>query len=156
MNVNINDAIIARLKELYQEDRNARRFLDKAASRQREASATSIERIMVHCETDSRADAVKLAKQFEAIECAEFIVGRRGAPSRLEWKYSLISLGRSAAGEVDELQSVSDTAELDEGSKDTNDPSNDFVDTLSIGQAKERLAKSLGIPVSTIEITIKA
>lgn len=154
MNRDINDMVVEDIKRLYAGDADARAFLDRAASRQRDASATSIDRIMTACEL-TRADAVRLAKRFEEIGCAEFIVGRRGALSRVEWRFSLISLGKIASGETTELESVGGDAEPDENTPDTKE-FEQAAGSLSLREAKEGLARSLGVPVANIEITVKA
>ena len=154
----MSNDIAQRVKQLYAEDANARIFLDKAASRQRDASITSVDRI-VGLLGLSRAEAVRLAKKFDDIGCADFIVGRHSAPSRIRWHFSLISLGKIGSGELAELEAVGRDAEPDDDTATSGAgpaPVPPETPDLSLNEAKERLSRSLGVPVANIEIIVKA
>jgi hypothetical protein len=159
MNDLISDSVISKVRELYANDEDAQRLFDWAASRERDAAATSIERIMYVTETNRR-EAVELAKKLEAAGCGYFVVGRRGQRSRFEWSYSLIGLGQVAAGEATELSEVATTAvDADEDQDDEAPVGKAEVAkglTLSIQEAKEAIARSLKVPVSSIEIIVRA
>ncbi|MGH6779886.1 MAG: hypothetical protein ACRECL_18060 [Bradyrhizobium sp.] len=43
------------------------------------------------------------------LDLARFVVGRRGQPSRLQWKFTLKSIAAAARGEADTLDAISQT-----------------------------------------------
>jgi hypothetical protein len=98
------------LRALYSADENARALFDWAVDRQRDVSGTTVDRI---CEITAanRNSAVELAKKLDEIGCADFVVGRRGAKTRLEWKFSLKELGNVAAGHSNQLSPQEDSDE---------------------------------------------
>ena len=153
--------LVASLKKLYATSPPARDWLDHAAGRKRDAQASSIERLMAVCDV-GRADAVSLARQFDEIACADFKVGRRGQKSRLEWRYSLTSLGKAASGETESLDQIdrdADEMEDDDAAEsseaDQSPPSPQSAARLVL-KAKEALSRDLGIPMGSIEIIIRA
>ncbi|MHB8357743.1 MAG: hypothetical protein ACYDDQ_13755, partial [Vulcanimicrobiaceae bacterium] len=88
-----------------------------------------------------------------------FVVGRRGAPSRVEWTVSLKSIGRTAIGQAAALESVdpelvAETVDIADLKKE--EAAVTGSQTLSINEAKKRLAASLGVSPEAIEITIRA
>jgi hypothetical protein len=91
------------LRQLYTENVVARAFLDHAAQRERDMSETSvdrIEKILREREIDvTRADVVALFQRLSELGCGQFIIGRRGRPSRIAWSVSIASVGRAAVGE---------------------------------------------------------
>lgn len=146
------------LRELFEEDPGAREFLKWASERQNDAARTSIDRLEQKAGVDRRK-AIELAKQFDRLGCGRYIIGRRGAPSRIEWTFSLKSIGRAAVGETAALEKVDpelvaesadlvDLAKEDAGSAESG--------RLSIAEAKRRLAITLGVNPEAIEITIRA
>jgi hypothetical protein len=146
------------LKELYEEDAGARRFFQWAAERQNDAAQTSIERVEQKAGVDRRK-AIEMARQLEDLGCGRFVMGRRGAPSRIEWNVSLKSIGRAAIGQSVTLETVdpelvAETADLTEAKKEESATLD--TGTLSIAEAKRRLAASFGVPPEAIEITIRA
>ncbi len=146
------------LKELFEEDPGARRFFQWAAERQNDAAQTSIARLEQKAGVDRRK-AIELARQFEDLGCGKFVMGRRGAPSRIEWSVSLKSIGRAAIGQSATLETVDpelvdETADLAEMKKEES-PAPD-AGALSIAEAKRRLAASFGVSPEAIEITIRA
>lgn len=150
------------IKGLYRSDPSARRLFEHAAARQRDARASTIEQVMAVCDI-ARADAVSLARQLQNAGCGEFRIGRRGSHSRIEWRYSLISLGQAASGESEDLEQPDREAlELEHnGASDsaTKDmPASRIQSTgtaMTIAEAKNGLSVAFGVPVSAVEITIK-
>lgn len=146
------------LRELYDEDAGAKEFFQWAAERQNDAAQTSIDRLAQKAGIDRRK-AIELAKQLERLGCGTFVVGRRGAPSRIEWTVSLKSIGRTAIGQAAALESVdpelvAETVDIADLKK--ADAVATASETLSISEAKKRLAASLGVSAEAIEITIRA
>ena len=105
MNTSVNSTMSEGLRELYEEDSGAREFLKWASGRQNDAARTSIDRLEQKAGVDRRK-AIELAKQFDRLGCGRYIIGRRGAPSRIEWQFSLKSIGRAALGEGGTLETV--------------------------------------------------
>jgi hypothetical protein len=145
--------MIADLKEMYETDEAARIFFDWAALRRNDATSTSIDLLAQKADTDPRA-AREIAKQLAEIGCGDFVVGRRGAKSRIVWTVSLKSIGKAAAGRSGEIEPVD--SELFEDSADLNDGgSATAASTFTIAEAKLRLAASLGVRPEAIEITVR-
>ena len=96
MNDNFQPATVQAVQTLYDQNPHAKQLFDWTASLQRDATATTIDRISQVLEI-SRKAAVSLAQQLDDAGCGEFVVGRRGSPSRFEWAYSRVSLGQVAA-----------------------------------------------------------
>lgn len=157
MNSDIKTEVIMAVRALYRSDQLAQRFFDWSASCERDATETSIERIASKVKVP-RADAVALARRLEETNCGEFVVGRRGQPSRFVWFYSRIKLGQAAAGELSEIGQPEDPiSEADNSDLADVGLANEITSPpLSISEAKRALARSLGIPEANIEITIKA
>ncbi|MGH7737784.1 MAG: hypothetical protein ACREMP_07955 [Candidatus Tyrphobacter sp.] len=144
------------LRDLFEEDLGAREFLKWASERQNDAARTSIDRLEQMAGIDRRK-AIELAKQFDRLGCGRYIIGRRGAPSRIEWEFSLKSIGRAAVGEAGALETVDPELVADSAEdlkKEDAVPADS--DGLSIAEAKRRLAITLGVKSEAIEITIHA
>lgn len=158
MNSGVNSAMGEGLRELFEEDPGAREFLKWASERQNDAARTSIDRLEQKAGVDRRK-AIELAKQFDRLGCGRYIIGRRGAQSRIEWAFSLKSIGRAAVGEGGALETVdpelvAESADLADLAKE-DAPSPESVG-LSIAEAKRRLGITLGVNPEAIEITIRA
>jgi hypothetical protein len=154
MNQVIDLHVEKKIRQLYAENSAAQFFFDWCADRVRDARETKIERIMAIAGI-SRSEAVNLAKKLEEAGCGDFVVGRRGSPSRFAWKHSRISLGRVAQGDADEIEDWVNPVDEDE------EPILPYETELShqgltIAQAKALLANSLGVEASQIEINIRA
>lgn len=150
MNYDVKDTVKIAIVDLYKMNENARNLFDLNAKRERDASSTSIDSLTWKLKI-SRGEAVALARDLESAGCGEFKNGRRGSPSRLEWAYSCILLGKAAAGEQVQLEEPEDPQDEDfEIVSDIGDAG------LTISEAKSAIAVRLGIAPSQIEITIKA
>jgi hypothetical protein len=145
------------LEALYTRDEGARAFFAWAANRKNDAVETNVDRISNVIQS-SYSEARDLAKRLCEIGSGDFIIGRKGWKSRIRWKFSLRSLGQAARG---------DNVELEEVDQDLVDETRDQVEIVSssdgatskkltISEAKQRLAESLGVSPESIEITIKA
>lgn len=158
MNGSVNRPMSEGLRELYEEESGAREFLKWASERQNDATRTSIDRLEQKAGVDRRK-AIDLAKQFDRLGCGRYIIGRRGAPSRIEWAFSLKSIGRAAVGETSALETmdpdlVAESADVADLKKEDAAPSDS--DGLSIAEAKRRLAIAFGLNPEAIEIIIRA
>jgi len=105
MVTSIGKDVVDRIRELYKEDETSRSFFDWAASRVNDSAETSLDRMTQKLGL-GRADVVSLAKQLEDAQCGRFIVGRKGAKSRVKWFYSLRSLGHAAKGDINDLEDI--------------------------------------------------
>ena len=146
----IDNDVKDEIRGLYRSNELARRFFDHCAQRERDASETSIDRIAYRLDV-SREAAIGLAQEFEEAGIGTFVVGRRGHKSRFVWDFSCISVGQVAAGESTFLEEP-DNAVDDTESVEIDTPVQSSS-TLTIGQAKSLLSKSLGVPVEAIQIT---
>jgi hypothetical protein len=150
----ISKGVIEAIRKLYRVNVAAQALFDWTASRERDATATSLDRLSNKLDI-SRGEAVALARALEQAGCGQFVVGRRGQPSRFEWEYSCISLGQAAAGEDVKLEAAEDP--LPESEEEQLEAAAAASDQpLTLTQAKIALSKSLGVPVENIEITIRA
>jgi hypothetical protein len=156
MDINLPEA----LRELYEEDSSAKTLFDWACTRQNDASYTSIERLVQKAGVERRK-AVELARRLEELGYARFIAGRRGKPSRIEWKPSLKSVGRAAMGQTAMVEPVAPELRITPPERfgPTAEEAESVVaptENLSIAEAKRRLAASLGVAPEAIEITVRA
>lgn len=97
--------LVKELRRLYSTDEVAARFFDWAAGRQRDARETTIDHL-TYLLRIGRREAMDLAKSLDKLGCGEFLVGRRGAKSRIKWQFSLRSMGDVAKGGADQLTKV--------------------------------------------------
>ena len=147
--------VVKKIQGLYKNNDNARRFLDAAARRLRDASASSIDLISRSLGI-SRGEAVSLAKALEGAGAGQFVVGRRGSRSRFVWAFSCISLGRIAAGEEAELEEPTDPEPEDNADEAAATVEFSSAGKLTIADAKRIMATSLGVPETSIEILVRA
>jgi hypothetical protein len=90
------------LRELYGTDKTARALFDNLAKRvynSREQSVDQLERCLEKDDVEvSRRDITHLLKELQRAGCGEYIVGRKGHPSRFRWYVETVDIGRRAAG----------------------------------------------------------
>lgn len=107
------------LRDLYGQSETARAVLDHAAGRTRNWRKMSVERIvqilMHEGHAVSRRDIIEVFKRLEELGCGRFVAGRRGHRSRLEWSVGLVSVGRLASGEAEEIESIDEADAVEEG-----------------------------------------
>ena len=93
------------LRRLYRDDALAQRFFDYLAARSKNAQETTVDRLLEVLARDgqgvSRRDLIGLLQALQQHEAGEFIVGRRGQPSRFRWKVGMVGLARAVRGEED-------------------------------------------------------
>lgn len=104
----------------------------------------------------SRSDSVKLAQQLDRAGLGKFKIGRRNHPTRLMW-----NPGQPEAGAIRKAFDRLDGHGLEEPvAAPTAPPEASLVNvselTLTIPQAKEILARSLGVSPTNIEIVVRA
>lgn len=145
--------MVSAIRTLYEQNPDARRLFDWTASLQHDATETRIDR-MVSKLRIHRSAAVRLARELQDTGCGEFIIGRRGSPSRFRWAYSRVSLGQVAAGETEEIEEAYEP--ISEAEEDDSTPQEGEERHLTIQEAKTLLAASLGLEPSQISIEIRA
>lgn len=93
-------------------------MLDHFAGRERNWWITNLDRIHSNVLNEggtlSRADLVAVFRQLETAGCGAFKAGRKGWPSRFEWAVGLVSVGRAAAGETDQVEEIPDDEKTEE------------------------------------------
>jgi hypothetical protein len=101
---------IDRLKSLYQDNATARLILDEAARRQRSQSETKVDRIISLLAAQgheiSRGDIIGAFRSLEDLGAGQFMTGRRGLPSRFVWSVGMVSVGKAAAGEPQDIEEI--------------------------------------------------
>lgn len=90
------------LRNLHRHHDAARKILDAVASRGNDVGETPVELFIDELALD-RASVIDALRQLGDVGCGEFVVGRRGAPSRFRWTLSTAALAdRLAALDGDE------------------------------------------------------
>jgi hypothetical protein len=91
------------LRRLYRGDALAQRFFDYLAARSKNARETTVDRLLHVLSRDgqdvSRRDLIGLLQALQEQAAGEFIVGRRGQPSRFRWEVGMIGLAKAVRGE---------------------------------------------------------
>ncbi len=154
MTNDLDKDVIKAIRALYKSNPQAQALFDALAIRKKDASETSVDNIS-NTLNITRGDAVDLARALGETGCGRFLVGRKGWKSRFEWEYSVISLGQAAAGESADLEKAVDPVpEVDDDEKPAIQPALTSR-SITISEAKQMLAASLGVSVENIEITVK-
>ena len=156
MNKDIESRKVDDLRELYQVNRAARAVFDWATSRTNDAAETNLDRIEQKTQV-SRSEAVEFARRIDDLGCGVFVVGRKGAKSRIRWNYSLKSMGEAAQRRTDSLDELDpDVAEDVVDQQPVTAIENVLIDAvLTIPEAKRQLAIAFGVMPEAIEITIR-
>jgi hypothetical protein len=109
---------VEELRKLYKTNGDARRILDHFANRERNLSKTPVERLTANLAEEghemSRGAVIGVFKELEKLGCGCFVVGRWSHPSRFEWTVGLVDVGKSAAGEEVDVETVSSEQFQDE------------------------------------------
>lgn len=90
------------LRNLYMSSEVAKSALDGFASRSNKSSETTVESLHAVLRKSNpscgRQDVVEFFKQLQKTNSGEFVIGRRGKPSRFLWRVSLVDVGLAAQG----------------------------------------------------------
>lgn len=90
------------LRELYSADKTARALFDNLAKRVYNSREQSVDQLERNLDKDgvevSRRDITHLLRELARAGCGEYIVGRKGYPSRFRWNVETVVIGRYAAG----------------------------------------------------------
>lgn len=120
MNKKINDSAVPALQKILQDNPWAKDFFRWAALRTNNTQSTAIDRI----ETKTGIgyyDVISLMKMLEREGLVRFIAGRKGHKSRVEWNFSIKSIGEAALGETVSLGAVGDDDDEEDGDEDFKD-----------------------------------
>jgi hypothetical protein len=121
-----------KLKELYSSDHVAKAMLDVFGSWQRGQKMTELFRLSMDLREAGTATAnselIRVLRKLDRLGYGNFVTGRRGHPTRFEWKYCPVTVGIAAAGiqPVRESEPVRKNENVDEGAIET------LVDTSAI------------------------
>src|SRR6266850_193671 len=100
------------LRQLYASSPAAKCFLDYFGSRERNASTTKIDRLLLVAQergqSVGRPEAIEFLRHLEDIGCGRYVEGRRGHPSRFAWDVSLIEVGQAASGNSIKVSPLND------------------------------------------------
>ena len=130
--VNLKD-----LQLFYKSSGDAKAILDHFASRERNWSETTIDRLRQNLKEDgnrvSRGDAIAVFRRLEELGCGRFVPGRRGHQSRFKWDVGLVTVGQAAAGESVPIEAAP--------ANEPNEPQDDLL------EHRFHLRKGLDVPV---------
>ncbi|MBT2188678.1 hypothetical protein [Sphingobium nicotianae] len=119
MNLTPDQHVIIALRALCAANESARRLFKSFADRQKDSRETTVERAAIAAGADYNS-MVQVFKQLDKIGVGRFIPGRHGYSSRIEWKFSLRSLGRVAQGDGSRLEEVPVDAAVEDRLVETN------------------------------------
>ena len=106
-----------KLQNLYGADKTASAFFDWISSRGKGSRETKAH-IAADRTNREYSEIVELFREFDDLGLGTFVVGRRGAKTRFDWKYDVKSLARIATGEADEAEDVPEDAQEDDEGED--------------------------------------
>lgn len=115
----INISTAKRLQELYKTDSCARAFFDWIDSRTNGARETKA-RVASDRANWEYGEIVELFKEFSKLDVGDYIVGRKGAETRISWNFDVKSIASMAKGESSEVRSVPVDAPRDDDEEDQN------------------------------------
>lgn len=125
------------LQSLYNDSTEAKAILDHFASRERNWSETTIDRLRSNLAQDgnkiSRGAVIRVFRRLDELECGHFVPGRKGHPSRFKWSVGLAAVGQAAAGEPVKIEAAS--------AKELSEPTDDLL------EHRFRLRKELDVPL---------
>lgn len=118
--VNEEEVDLEGLRSLYVTDHTAKALLDYAAGRTKNSTESTVDRLMQNLRSsgvDSRSELVAVLKQLDELGVGTFVLGRKGQQTRFKWAASMISVGKAAREEIEELEEI-DYDELEEEGAD--------------------------------------
>jgi len=103
----------------------AHRLFESFAARKNDATETTVDRAAYLAGADYTS-MVKVFKDLATLGVGRFIPGRHSYPSRMEWSFSIRSLGKVATGSGSALQDVAPGATADIPEADPNRLKHEF------------------------------
>ena len=104
--------IIKVLQRAYKVEFALRAVCDEFAARGKSTRTSTVDRTVERTGL-GRSDVIEVFRRFENLDLGKFLVGRRGQPSRMEWKYRLVDVGQAAAGELGDIEPADDLEDED-------------------------------------------
>jgi hypothetical protein len=160
MIASVKDDLAAELRALYDDSDVAKRFFDKLASRQKDCRMTVASRA-ADLAGSSHGQIIALMRRLDALGAGTFKVGRRTAKTRIEWDYSVRSLGAAAKGaggqptKIDPTQldeeAEADTAENEELGSDPGESEDEWITHSFQLRADLRLTIKLPVDLTSKE-----
>ena len=112
VNLDNSKADVEQIRVLYKKDPAFRIILDYFASEKKNSKKTTVDRLLGILLSDykdiTRAEVIDFFRELEEIGCGDFLVGRKGHPSRFEWSVELVDVGLAASGEGDTISLISE------------------------------------------------
>ena len=98
------------LRQLVNNDPCARAFLEHASRRERNQNTTIVDRAETNLANAghqfTRQQVYGVFKALDDLNCGKLTIGRRGWPTRFEWSTGIISVGKAAIGEQDNVEEI--------------------------------------------------
>ncbi len=127
MNVVANGKLIQGIRNLSEQDEAADRLFTAFSERKNDASETTVRRAAQIANADY-GSMVKIFRKLDELDAGRFIPGRHGYESRIEWGYSIRSLGQISTGRSSTPQAVPSDALLDDTpAEEGNSVKHEFV-----------------------------
>jgi hypothetical protein len=117
MNSRPDKALSDGLKNLCAASDAARKLMESFTSRTKDARETTVERAAWLAGADY-GEMLAAFRQLDALGAGRFIPGRHGYKSRMEWNFSIRSLGQVAQGQKNRPDQVSDDAIIEDGTEE--------------------------------------
>ena len=121
MNDIADSRLIDGIRALSSEDEVADRLLTSFSERKNDASETTVRRAAQLANADYGA-MVKVFRKLDGLGAGRFIPGRHGYETRIEWKYSIRSLGKISIGRSSIPEAVPSDAQLDDMPSEVSSP----------------------------------
>ena len=117
MNKLTETQLAEKLQNLFTESEIARDLFEAFSRRIKDSKQTTVERAanIVSCEYVEMRD---IMMRLGDMGVGEYIMGRKGHPSRIAWNYSIRSLGEVAAGTSDNPAGIGHDADVEDGTSD--------------------------------------
>ncbi len=113
------------LKSLYLTDPTAKFVLDEFASRRRNQQKTKLDQLLLRLsnagKAAARTDVIDVLRKLDEYGCGRFVTGRKGHPTRFEWQYDLVSVGKAAAGGTQDVEQIQPVEDDENGDEDATD-----------------------------------
>lgn len=157
MNDQIDDDKRIFLRKLNDENQDAAALFEWAAGRRKDANFTNMDRLSWLTETQEW-ELREVIKLLQDKGLCRFIIGRKGHKSRVEWFFSIRAMAEIARGKDRPLEDVGADVIDEVADVPSSQPiaSQDEGLRLTIPQAKQAIAATLGIDPDKVEITIRA
>lgn len=113
MNTSLDQTVTANLQALCAANDAAKRLFTAFAQRQKDSRETTVDRAAWIAGIDY-SSMLQLFRRLHEVGVGRFIPGRHGYSSRMEWNFSIRSLGKVAQGRARKLEEVAPDADTDE------------------------------------------